>query len=251
MTDKPNTDRAPDAQASEAEQRDTSLVGKRVLFSENDFSDDGLFAADVMEASPTGAHLRVRYLNGSMKWITASSLGSRGWYVREVLGNAAREQRDNAPQPAAPDAQELHAKIVDVLVRAKDDEAFGEIADRIIKLVEIRNAALLRMNSRYKEEILRLESNAQPAPVAQGDALDWQLVERIGEMRHEGLNDETMAREIHAEYERRAALQREQVAKLAEQLKEDLRGALINSRERRESIRSALDALAKHEEKTT
>lgn len=230
MNDKPSTDRADSA--SEAEQRMCYALG----FDSFSREDAAAFLRAWREA--------VRELSD---W-------PADWPAKvarlEALEDAVFGQRDNAPQPAAPDDAQTLAVIV------------GSVADAM----EDAGAALNVAESRARHVEKRLMESrvpAQPAPVAHGELSE---IARIIARYHEGAGtepsdeDRAAAREIHAEYERRAA-QSESVRELREAWLDWLafRGRFATGHDviscicvKCETLRAAIfqtvdNALAKHE----
>lgn len=126
--------------------------------------------------------------------------------------NAAIQQHVSAPQPAAPDDGKVPLRVMAARLIAREHEGMGtqpsyedfRVADAVIALL-----------------------GAQPAPVAQGDSLDW-LVTRLWDLTERCRSGHLLAaeanalraqlaREIHAHYERRAAQQREIIRLAIEQ----------------------------------
>lgn len=303
MSDKPSTDRAPDAQASEAEQEidgldpliapivallrahrvetfescqsgpGHSFLEPTVRFHGQSMEGYRAVAVALEHGLTVGALRRVwDIIDGELvgpQWEMTFWLKGQGKDARNFLEGLnedfrrlredprawADEQRERvatgaAPQPAAPDDAQTLAVIV------------GSVADAM----EDAGAALNVAESRARHVEKRLMESrvpAQPAPVAHGELSE---IARIIARYHEGAGtepsdeDRAAAREIHAEYERRAA-QSESVRELREAWLDWLafRGRFATGHDviscicvKCETLRAAIfqtvdNALAKHE----
>lgn len=243
MSDKPSTpDRAPDAQASEAEQpseHERQMITALDTFVFGAWNQRGDAAIAFLRAWREAVREQVTDIVGAREARHVSE-----WHT---------PVRDNAPQPAAPDETELRDHVVELLLAwmrnaMLEDGSLDYAPEKGAVATSDRIIALVRQHDAQRE-FDDMTAYAQPAPVATGDEESLALVALLIRQHYGGSKDDPwsagLAREIHAHYERRAAQQRE---------------ALIDAGGQLYMIASALDkavacaawdaALAKHEQGT-